>query len=315
MSYFEMVVWMLVVLSAPLVPVLFLSKFGNQAKQAWQRRSNRQPQPQPAATAGAPAQPADAPFWTREVAFTLLSGIVIIAIVGLYGFFVVGREGADENTLAMNHRLGIVWLMGLMGLIVWLSARFQRSILDPRVRDKFKERMQYANPPLWGWLILVVIPLFHWVFYGLSPSAWSYWHNSGLFWPMNVVMILLAIPAGHKWAGAGSYRSALALVMFVVIVVASFGFRPRNQQPSPSTASTIPTADTTFVATARPGQPAEGIMPVGWRMDWWGDPTKFDSSHVVWRGQNKVQLFTTKPGVESAEIKIRVYPCSIETPC
>lgn len=77
---------------------------------------------------------------------------------------------------------------------------------------------------------------------------------------------------------------------------------------------TLPTADTTYTATLRQGQPAEGIMPRDWKMDWWGDESKFNS-HVIWRGENKVRIFTVKAGVDETEITIRIYPCSPEAPC
>lgn len=114
---------------------------------------------------------------------------------------------------------------------------------------------------------------------------------------------------------AGVYKSkwlrwpiAALLVIATVIGIVRYG-RGKFFNTSPADF-----ADTTRTMIVRPGQPAEGVMPVGWRMDWWGDPDKFDS-HVIWRGRNKVRVFTTKAGVESAEIKIRVYPCSAEAPC
>lgn len=76
--------------------------------------------------------------------------------------------------------------------------------------------------------------------------------------------------------------------------------------PSSPTSTPIPTTDTTFVVTVRPSQPAEVNMPPGWMIVWWGDKSRF-TSHAIWRGEDKVRVFTTRTGVGSAEIKIHRY--------
>ncbi len=88
----------------------------------------------------------------------------------------------------------------------------------------------------------------------------------------------------------------------------------RAETPIATRAPVAPTADTTYTVVVRRGQPAEGVIPVDWRMDWWGNADEFDS-HVVWRGRDKVRVFSAKPGVDSTELKIRVYPCTSEVPC
>lgn len=104
-------------------------------------------------------------------------------------------------------------------------------------------------------------------------------------------------------------RPVTALLVTVIVIGLVRYERGRVLNTSPTDF-----ADTTRTRIVRPGQPAEAVMPPGWQMDGWGDMTKFDS-HVIWRGRNKVRVFTTKAGVESAEIKIRVYPCSAEASC
>ena len=84
------------------------------------------------------------------------------------------------------------------------------------------------------------------------------------------------------------------------LIAKALGHSP-DFSPSPST----PTADTTFVVTVRPGQPVEVVMPPDWMIVWWGDKAKF-KSHAVWRGKDKVRVFTTR-GMGSAEIKIHRY--------
>lgn len=123
--------------------------------------------------------------------------------------------------------------------------------------------------------------------------------------------------AGYARVSVGAGRIGAGwilwpVVVLVAVVVGAGVVRYFYTRPVPPLANTI--ADTTFTVVARQGQPAEGVMPVGWRMDWWGDPTKFDSQ-VVWRGRNKVRLFTTKAGVDATELKLRIYPCSTEALC
>ncbi|MDP3874986.1 MAG: hypothetical protein Q8Q22_00485, partial [bacterium] len=67
-----------------------------------------------------------------------------------------------------------------------------------------------------------------------------------------------------------------------------------------------PTTDTTFMLVVRPDQPAEVLMPPNWQIVWWGDKSRF-TSHAIWRGKDKIRVFTTRPGVKSAEIKVHRY--------
>ena len=67
-----------------------------------------------------------------------------------------------------------------------------------------------------------------------------------------------------------------------------------------------PTTDNTFVVVVRPGRPAEVVMPPNWLIVWWGKKSNF-TSHAIWRGSDKVRVFTVRPGVGSADIKIHRY--------
>ncbi len=70
--------------------------------------------------------------------------------------------------------------------------------------------------------------------------------------------------------------------------------------------TTHPTTDTTFIVKVQPGQPAEVVMPPNWMIVWWGNKARF-TSHAVWRGSDKVRVFSVRPGVGSADIKIHRY--------
>lgn len=76
----------------------------------------------------------------------------------------------------------------------------------------------------------------------------------------------------------------------------------------------LPTEDVMYTIVMSQERPVSEIMPVGWRMDWWGNPEEFDS-HVEWRGGNKIRHFAPKQGVEKTELRLRVYPCSTDAPC
>ena len=81
--------------------------------------------------------------------------------------------------------------------------------------------------------------------------------------------------------------------------------RARGALPSTAT-STPSTVGATFVVTARAGQPVESVMPPGWMIVWWGDKSRF-TSDFFWRDRDKVRVFSVRPGVRSAEIKILRY--------
>ncbi|OHA91956.1 MAG: hypothetical protein A3J09_00420 [Candidatus Zambryskibacteria bacterium RIFCSPLOWO2_02_FULL_51_21] len=97
-----------------------------------------------------------------------------------------------------------------------------------------------------------------------------------------------------------------------------------NAEPARAYVS-VRSPDTTYTEFVTPDHPVEGIMPQDYRMDWWekkpdgstvsrGEPSRLDSQ-VEWRGTRKVRVFTSKPGIDQVELKIRVYRCTTETPC
>jgi len=187
-----------------------------------------------------------------------------------------------SNQLWRSSRLFILlWALLCIALALVLTARYVLPLFD---------NIEWKTV---GWAILI----------GISVVL--------LVW-------LLWSPVRRRYAGQATrsrwfWRSVTALI---VIAIGIGVYRHFSQLPKDSTASIISTltSDTTFTAVARPGQPVVGIMPVGWRMDWWGDSTKFNS-HVMWHGRNKARVFTVKDGVNETELKIRIYPCSAEAPC
>src|SRR3989344_5878046 len=109
-------------------------------------------------------------------------------------------------------------------------------------------------------------------------------HRRCFLWPV-VVLLLVAI-------GIGAYGYFEHL------------FHTRETVVTPP--RLLPTADTTFVIVATPIKPVEVIMPPDWHIVWWGNTSRFES-HAIWRGKDKIRVFTTRPGVGSAEIKIHRY--------
>lgn len=115
----------------------------------------------------------------------------------------------------------------------------------------------------------------------------------------------------HTWHTVG--------LTMVILVLGSFGywlFKP---------AKVVSIVDTSYTDTVTPDHPVEAVIPEGHNLDWserkadggWvllGEETRLES-RVVWRGTDKVRIFTVKPGVESIEMVIRVYPCTREVPC
>src|SRR3989344_4218315 len=79
-----------------------------------------------------------------------------------------------------------------------------------------------------------------------------------------------------------------------------------GHSPGLSPSLSTPTPDNTFVVVVRPGRPAEVVMPPNWLIVWWGKKSNF-TSHAIWRGSDKVRVFTVRPGVGSADIKIHRY--------
>ncbi|MDP2642172.1 MAG: hypothetical protein Q8P21_02690 [bacterium] len=106
-------------------------------------------------------------------------------------------------------------------------------------------------------------------------------------------------------------------VTLLLLLVIGIGVYKQYGEHLPTTMATAPPAtDTVFTVVAWPGLPAEGVMPPGWRMEW-SEPDHINnfSSHVTWRGSDKVRVFTVKPGFDRAEIKLRIYRCSDRRPC
>ena len=104
---------------------------------------------------------------------------------------------------------------------------------------------------------------------------------------------------GKKWAAF--FWGSLVALTGVAGTIGAWHLIPSSSPPP-----TASERDTIFTVVARPGQPAEVVMPPGWRIEWAGKEGEF-SSHAIWRGKEKVQIFVTKAGVASAEIKIRKY--------
>ena len=69
------------------------------------------------------------------------------------------------------------------------------------------------------------------------------------------------------------------------------------------------------VQIVRAGQPVQGTIPQGWQMDYWVNLDQVTPAKPVWRGRDIIQVFTIKVGVEEAEVRFRIYPCSVEAPC
>lgn len=190
------------------------------------------------------------------------------------------REWMGENW--RNVAKAIVMLVLFAVLAIWLELKTGKMI----------EQLESIPTHYW-WLGLGAVAL-------VALIAWLLWSS-----------------ARRDYAG-GAMRSRwlwwpVVVLFLVAIGIGAYGYFPWSTYWGSTT--TGDTADTIFTVVARPGKPAEGVMPPGWRMDWWGDPTKFDSSQVVWRGGDKVQLFHVKPGVDKAELKLRIYPCTARTPC
>jgi hypothetical protein len=138
-------------------------------------------------------------------------------------------------------------------------------------------------------------------------STYSWWVLGGLAF---VGLALLLVKNGVE--GSKRLRWPVALLLIAVVgygVVRYFATPTHTNVSSPVTETAIE-----FSALMRPEQPVEGVMPPEWQMDWWGDETQFDS-HVEWRDRDKVRIFNVKKGVEEAEIRIRIYPCTANASC
>lgn len=115
--------------------------------------------------------------------------------------------------------------------------------------------------------------------------------------------ITKAIRSGWLW-----WPLAFAIVGVVGLGIYSKIDLSSSPAPSPSS-TTVP-----FKVILQPGKPVEVVMPPGWRLDWWGNSDKFES-HAVWRGPNKVRIFSTKAGFEEVELTFHLYRCSASAPC
>src|SRR3989344_2579415 len=105
-----------------------------------------------------------------------------------------------------------------------------------------------------------------------------------------------------RWSRKWLWWSAAIILLVAVGVYGRYGHY--RTPPSPATSGV--SSDNTFTVVVRPGQPAEVVMPPDWQIVWWGDTSRFES-HAIWLGKDKIRVFTTRPGVGSAEIKIHRY--------
>ena len=149
-------------------------------------------------------------------------------------------------------------------------------------------------------------------------SIWLFYLVWGLGIVSGIILIvgLFIKNAEHRRQTGGVYRSRwlwwpVVVLLLVVIGIGAYEyFFPWSSDRSAGIGNTSlptpPTTDTTFVVVVRPEQPVEVRMPPGWMIGWWGNKSRF-TSHAVWRGSDKVQVFTVRSGVESAEIKIHRY--------
>lgn len=104
--------------------------------------------------------------------------------------------------------------------------------------------------------------------------------------------------------GCLGFVGLIVLVVLGVVVYYSWIAPERARLTAP--VASVP-SDEISTIVARPGQPAEVVTRKGWQLQLYeGDRKKF-SHRMMRRGEDRVWVFITKPGVESAEIKVRVY--------
>ena len=209
-----------------------------------------------------------------------------------------------SSVVTSSTRFWVLTATGAFILVVWAVVNYAIC------QDNWRTRLRNCPPPVWAFAVLLGVTVFHWLFWAISPGAWNTWLSSQTFWPMNAAIILTVFFASQRGVVAGQYTSlALWALLLAAIVIGAYGyfghlFQAKEVATPPS--SSIPTTDTTFLVTVRPGQPAEVRMPPGWMIVWWGNRARF-TSHAVWRGEDKVRVFSVRSGVESVEIKIHRY--------
>ena len=253
----------------------------------------------------------------RVMIYALVVGSVSLVTAGILALTtIIDRTGTavvagtvttlDTSTVTSSTRFWVLFVFGILVLLVWAVTNYRSYPGNtPRV-----ERLRGATPPVWAFAVLLGVTTFHWLFWAIGPGAWNAWLSSQTFWPMNAAIVLAAFFASQRGVVAGQYTSlALWALLLAAIVIGAYGyfghlFQAKEVATPPS--SSIPTTDTTFLVTVRPGQPAEVRMPPGWMIVWWGNRARF-TSHAVWRGEDKVRVFSVRSGGESVEIKIHRY--------
>ena len=239
------------------------------------------------------------------VSFATAGILVLIAWISSSGRAVTTGTVAVVNAdiVTSSTRFWVLFVLGVLVLLVWAVINYASY----HAGTPTTQRLSGATPPVWAFAVLLGVTTFHWFFWAIGPGAWNAWLSSQTFWPMNVAIVLATFFTSQHGPAAWYAGFALWALLLVAIGIGAYdekyGHLWSDATPTPPVASS---RDTIFTLVSRPGQPAEVVMPPGWWIDWTPDQSRF-TTHAIWRGRDKVRVFVTQPGVESAEIKIRKY--------
>jgi hypothetical protein len=124
---------------------------------------------------------------------------------------------AVERATVPTGQFVMLFLMGVVILILW--AFFTHT------RDGFARRRPAKWPPVWGFALLLAMPIALWIFATAFPGTWGTWHGNELFWPMLMGLILAAgLAFARPRDPAGQLASIILLFLIVLAALSMINF-------------------------------------------------------------------------------------------
>ena len=230
---------------------------------------------------------------------------------------VVGIAGVI-GVVTSSTRFWVLFILGALVLAIWATVNY---VFYP-AGTGMTQRLRGMSPPAWAFAILLGVTAFHWLFWAISPEAWSAWLSSQTFWPMNVAIVLAAFFASQQGRAAGYASFALWMLLLIAVGIGAYGYLPWSTwlagvgsgpigQVSP-----IPTSSTTMIL--RPEKPVTISVLPGHRWDLVGKiPTKGWTTGDGYRDKhgNRIQVFEIVPPEKEVSLEVKISKCITPQMC